>query len=130
MNLQDGSNKMSKSDPADNSRINMTDSVDLMVKKIKKAKTDTLPMPSHVDELKNRPEVDNLVSIYAALSGHTKEQVVAEFFGSGFGVFKPRLADLAVDELTDITGQSADDAKALIMKARAHWFTNDNAAHA
>jgi tryptophanyl-tRNA synthetase len=99
MNLQDGSKKMSKSDPADNSRINMTDSVDLMVKKIKKAKTDTLPMPSHVDELKGRPEVDNLVSIYAALSGLTKEQVVAEFVGAGFGVFKPRLADLAVEAL-------------------------------
>jgi tryptophanyl-tRNA synthetase len=77
----------------------MTDSVDLLVKKIKKAKTDTLPMPSHVDELKGRPEVDNLVSIYAALSGQTKEQVVAEFVGAGFGVFKPRLADLAVEAL-------------------------------
>lgn len=108
MNLQDGSKKMSKSDPGDNSRINMTDSVDLLVKKIKKAKTDSLPMPAHVDELKGRPEVDNLVSIYAALAGQTKAQVVAEFVGAGFGVFKPRLADLAVEALGPIMTSMAN----------------------
>ena len=103
MNLQDGSKKMSKSDPADNSRINMTDSVDVIAKKMKKARTDTLPMPSHVDELKDRPEVNNLVGIYAAFADMTKEHVVAEFSGQGFGVFKPRLADLAVEKLGPIT---------------------------
>jgi tryptophanyl-tRNA synthetase len=103
MNLQDGSKKMSKSDPADNSRINLTDSVDVIAKKMKKARTDTLPMPSHVDELKDRPEVDNLVGIYAAFAEMTKEAVVAEFAGQGFGVFKPRLADLAVEKLGPIT---------------------------
>jgi tryptophanyl-tRNA synthetase len=103
MNLQDGSKKMSKSDPADNSRINMTDSVDVIAKKMKKARTDTLPMPSHVDELKDRPEVDNLVGIYAAFAEMTKEAVVAEFAGQGFGVFKPRLADLTVEKLGPIT---------------------------
>ena len=103
MNLQDGSKKMSKSDPADNSRINMTDSVDVIAKKMKKARTDTLPMPRHVDELQDRPEVNNLVGIYAAFADMTKEQVVAEFSGQGFGVFKPRLADLAVEKLGPIT---------------------------
>jgi tryptophanyl-tRNA synthetase len=107
MNLQDGTKKMSKSDPADNSRINMTDSVDVIAKKMKKARTDTLPMPSHVDELKDRPEVDNLVGIYAAFAEMTKEAVVAEFAGQGFGAFKPRLADLAVEKLGPITSKMA-----------------------
>jgi tryptophanyl-tRNA synthetase len=105
MNLQDGTKKMSKSDPADNSRINMSDSVDVIAKKMKKARTDTLPMPSHVDELNDRPEVNNLVNIYAAFSEMSKEAVVAEFAGQGFGVFKPRLADLAVDKLGPITAR-------------------------
>jgi tryptophanyl-tRNA synthetase len=103
MNLQDGSKKMSKSDPSDNSRINMTDSVDVIAKKLKKARTDTLPMPSHVDELKDRPEVNNLVGIYAAFAEMTREAVVAEFAGQGFGVFKPRLADLAVEKLGPVS---------------------------
>ncbi len=105
MNLQDGTKKMSKSDPADNSRINMSDSVDMIAKKMKKARTDTLPMPSHVDELNDRPEVNNLINIYAAFSEMSKEAVVAEFAGQGFGVFKPRLADLAVDKLGPITAR-------------------------
>lgn len=103
MNLQDGSKKMSKSDPADTSRINLTDSIDVIAKKLKKARTDTLPMPSHIDELKDRPEVDNLVGIYAAFADMTKEAVVTEFAGAGFGVFKPRLADLAVEKLGPVT---------------------------
>jgi tryptophanyl-tRNA synthetase len=107
MNLQDGSKKMSKSDPADTSRINMTDSVDVISKKLKKARTDTLPMPSHIDELNDRPEVNNLINIYAAFADMTKEAVVAEFAGAGFGVFKPRLADLAVEKLGPITTKIA-----------------------
>ena len=103
MNLQDGSKKMSKSDPSDNSRINLTDSVDIISKKLKKARTDTLPMPNHIDELKDRPEVNNLVGIYAAFAEITKEAVVAEFAGLGFGAFKPRLADLAVEKLGPVT---------------------------
>ena len=108
MNLQDGSKKMSKSDPSDNSRINLTDSVDVIAKKMKKARTDTLPMPSHVDELKDRPEVNNLVSIYAAFAETTKEAVVAEFAGLGFGAFKPRLADLTVEKLGPVTSNIAE----------------------
>lgn len=105
MSLQDGTKKMSKSDPADTSRINLTDSVDTMTKKLKKARTDTLPMPVHLDELKDRPEVDNLVGIYAALGDMTKESVVAEFAGTGFGVFKPRLAELAVEKLAPLSAK-------------------------
>jgi tryptophanyl-tRNA synthetase len=103
MNLQDGSKKMSKSDPADNSRINLTDTVEVIAKKMKRARTDTLPMPSHIDDLKDRPEVNNLVGIYAAFTETTKEAVVNEFAGQGFGIFKPRLADLVVERLGPIT---------------------------
>lgn len=108
MNLQDGNKKMSKSDPADTSRINLTDSVDVISKKLKKARTDTLPMPSHIDELQGRPEVNNLVGIYAAFADMTKEAVIAEFAGQGFGIFKPRLADLAVEKLGPITARMSE----------------------
>lgn len=103
MNLQDGTKKMSKSDPADLSRINLNDDSDTIARKFKKARTDQFPMPETLDELKSRPEVDNLVGIYAALSDTTKETVVNEFNGAGFGVFKPKLADLAVEKLAPIT---------------------------
>jgi tryptophanyl-tRNA synthetase len=103
MNLQDGTKKMSKSDPAELSRINLSDDADAIARKIKRARTDPDPIPETVDGLAGRPEVDNLVGIYAALDGVTKAQVVAEFAGKGFGVFKPALADLAVAKLSPIT---------------------------
>ena len=103
MSLRDGSKKMSKSDPSDNSRINLTDSADVIAKKIRKAKTDAGVIPETAEELEDRPEVANLISIYAALSGKTDDQVLAEFAGQGFGVFKPALADLAVARLQPIT---------------------------
>jgi tryptophanyl-tRNA synthetase len=96
MNLQDGSKKMSKSDPAELSRINLTDSDDVIIRKMKKARTDAEPLPLEEAGLKGRPEVDNLVGIYAALSDTSKQAVLDEFAGSGFGTFKPKLADLAV----------------------------------
>lgn len=108
MSLQDGTKKMSKSDPADTSRINLTDSVDVIAKKFKKARTDTLPMPCHVDELADRPEVNNLIGIYAAFADTTREAVVAEFAGAGFGAFKPKLADLAVAKLGPITSRMSE----------------------
>ncbi|MEN9874976.1 MAG: hypothetical protein RL186_1873 [Pseudomonadota bacterium] len=108
MSLQDGTKKMSKSDPADNSRINLSDSVDVIAKKFKKARTDTLPMPTHVDELADRPEVNNLIGIYAAFAEMTKDAVVAEFAGQGFGTFKPKLADLAVEKLGPLSARLAD----------------------
>ena len=103
MSLRDGLSKMSKSDPSDNSRINLTDNADTIAKKIRKAKTDPGEIPGTKDGLEGRPEVANLVGIYAALSETTDEAVLAEYEGQGFGVFKPALADLAVEKLGPIT---------------------------
>lgn len=103
LSLKDGTKKMSKSDPADNSRINLTDSADLISKKIRKAKTDAGVIPETVEELEGRPEVANLVGIYAALSDKTDAEILAEYVGAGFGVFKPALADLAVAKLAPVT---------------------------
>ncbi|MEO1305765.1 MAG: tryptophan--tRNA ligase [Pseudomonadota bacterium] len=106
MSLKDGTKKMSKSDPAETSRINLIDDSDTIAKKIKKAKTDTLgDMPESLEEMEARPEVANLVGIYAALAGLSDEQVLAEYGGKGFGTFKPALADLAVEHLAPITEQ-------------------------
>jgi tryptophanyl-tRNA synthetase len=103
MSLRDGTKKMSKSDPSDQSRINLTDDADTIAKKIRKAKTDPEPLPDSLDGLRDRPEAKNLVNIYAALAGHTPEQVVADYAGAQFGSFKPALADLAVAKLEPIT---------------------------
>ena len=103
MSLRDGTAKMSKSDPSDNSRINLTDDADTIAKKIRKAKTDAGEIPGTKEGLEGRPEVANLVGIYAALSGQTDEAVLAQYEGQGFGVFKPALADLAVEKLGPIT---------------------------
>ena len=103
MSLRDGTKKMSKSDPSDQSRINLTDDADQIAAKIRKAKTDPEPLPETVEGLKDRPDARNLVNIYAALAGHTVEQVIADFAGAQFGTFKPALADLAVAKLAPIT---------------------------
>ncbi|KRA47944.1 tryptophan--tRNA ligase [Devosia sp. Root635] len=105
MSLRDGTKKMSKSDPSDQSRISLLDNADAIAKKIKKATTDPEPLPETVDGLKGRAEADNLVGIYAALSDRTKEQVIAEFGGKGWGAFKPALADLAVAQLAPMAGE-------------------------
>jgi tryptophanyl-tRNA synthetase len=96
MSLRDGSAKMSKSDPSDMSRINLTDSDDLISQKVRKAKTDPEPLPDDPALLDGRPEAKNLVGIYAAVTGETVEQVLARFAGQGFGAFKPALADALV----------------------------------
>ena len=103
MSLRDGTKKMSKSDPSDQSRINLTDDADTIAAKIRKAKTDTEPLPDSLEGLKDRPEARNLVNIYAALAGHSPEQVIKDFAGAQFGTFKPALADLAVATLSPIT---------------------------
>ena len=103
MSLRDGTKKMSKSDPSDQSRINLTDDADTIAAKIRKAKTDPEPLPDSIDGLKDRPEARNLVNIYAALAGHTVDQVIGDFAGAQFGTFKPALADLAVAKLSPIT---------------------------
>lgn len=105
MSLRDGTKKMSKSDPSDLSRINLTDDADAIAKKIKKAKTDPEALPSEVDGLSGRPEADNLVGIYAALSGKSKDEVLADFGGQQFSAFKPALSDLAVEKLSPMTDE-------------------------
>ena len=103
MSLLDGTKKMSKSDPSDLSRINLIDTADDISKKIRKAKTDPEPLPETLDGLKERPEADNLVGIYAALAGTSKQAVIDEFVGKQFSDFKPALADLAVSILAPVT---------------------------
>ncbi|MBJ3763361.1 tryptophan--tRNA ligase [Maribius pontilimi] len=107
MSLRDGSKKMSKSDPSDASRINMTDDADTIAKKIRKAKTDPEPLPETYDGLKDRPDARNLVNIYAALSDMSRNDVMAQVGGQQFGQFKPALADLAVEKLSPISGEMA-----------------------
>ncbi len=107
MSFRDGTKKMSKSDPSDASRINMTDTADTIAKKIRKAKTDPEPLPESAEGLKDRPEARNLVNIYAALSDQSVDAVIAEVAGQQFGQFKPMLADLAVDKLSPISGEMA-----------------------
>jgi tryptophanyl-tRNA synthetase len=105
MSLRDGNAKMSKSDPSEYSRITMRDDADTIMAKIKKAKTDPEPLPSEMDGLADRPEAKNLVSIYAALAETSAEDVLREYGGQGFGVFKPALAEVAINTLAPITNQ-------------------------
>jgi tryptophanyl-tRNA synthetase len=103
--LRDGTAKMSKSDPSDMSRINLTDSPELIAQKIRKAKTDAEPIPMNAAGLEGRPEARNLVDIYAAFSGTTADAVAARFAGEGFGTFKSALADLVIEKLAPINGR-------------------------
>ncbi|TVQ56372.1 MAG: tryptophan--tRNA ligase [Rhodobacteraceae bacterium] len=105
MSLRDGTKKMSKSDPSDLSRINLTDDADTIAKKIRKAQTDPEPLPETVQGLADRPGADNLVGIYAALADTTKAAVVAQYAGQPFSAFKPALADLAVEKVAPIAGR-------------------------
>ncbi|HHX88404.1 MAG TPA: tryptophan--tRNA ligase, partial [Paracoccus sp.] len=103
MSLRDGTRKMSKSDPSDQSRINLTDDADTIAQKIRKAKTDAAPLPEALDGLESRPEARNLINIYAALDNRSPQDVLSEFAGQGFGAFKPKLADLAVASLSPLS---------------------------
>jgi tryptophanyl-tRNA synthetase len=105
MSLRDGSAKMSKSDPSDMSRINLTDDADTIMSKVKKAKTDPEPLPSEAAGLEDRPEARNLVSIYAALADESVDAVLARFGGQGFGAFKPALGELLVAQLSPISAR-------------------------
>jgi tryptophanyl-tRNA synthetase len=102
MSLRDGTAKMSKSDPSDMSRINLTDDADLIMSKIKKAKTDAEAIPDNVEALEGRAEARNLVGIFAALSDSNVDGVVKQFSGKGFGAFKPALAELLIETLRPI----------------------------
>jgi tryptophanyl-tRNA synthetase len=107
MSLRDGSKKMSKSDPSDASRLNMTDDADTIAKKIRKAKTDTEGLPSEVKGLEDRPEARNLVNIYAGLADMSVEDVLRDVNGRQFSEFKPMLAELAVAKLAPISTEMA-----------------------
>ena len=105
MSLRDGSKKMSKSDESDYSRINMTDDADTIALKIRKAKTDPEPLPAALVELENRPEADNLVTIYAALAGESRAETLARFSGQNFSAFKASLVEVAVGHLAPINAE-------------------------
>ncbi|MEI9887429.1 MAG: tryptophan--tRNA ligase [Rhizomicrobium sp.] len=105
MSLRDGLKKMSKSDESDNSRINLTDDADTIAQKIRKAKTDPLPLPTDENAFKGRPEAENLLNIYAALADEPVAAVRERFAGQQFSTFKGTLADLAVAKLAPITGE-------------------------
>ena len=105
MSLRDGSAKMSKSDPSDQSRINLTDDADTIAAKVKRAKSDADLLPSEAAGLAGRPEAANLVNLMAALSDRSVAEVLADYGGKGFGVFKPALADMMVAKLAPITAR-------------------------
>ena len=107
MSLRDGTKKMSKSDSSDYSRINMTDDADAIALKIRRAKTDPQPLPQSISGLEHRPEADNLIGIYAALSGLTREEALGHFAGRNFSTFKEALSELAVEVLGRIGGEMA-----------------------
>ncbi|MEW9856011.1 tryptophan--tRNA ligase [Novosphingobium sp. M1R2S20] len=124
MSLRDGSAKMSKSDPSDMSRINLTDDADTIMQKVKKAKTDPEPLPSEKSGLEGRPEAANLVSIYAAMAGEDVPAVLSRFGGEGFGRFKPALGEVLVERLAPINARFMElrrdrDALDAILKAGA-----------
>lgn len=139
MSLRDGTAKMSKSDPSDMSRISLTDDPDTVMKKIKKAKTDPEPLPSDEEGLEPRAEAKNLVGIYAALTGKSVAEVLADHGGQGFGVFKPALGEVLIETLAPITErftQLKADQEALdailargAAQAREHGVPTLNAAY-
>ena len=105
MSLKDGTKKMSKSDPSDLSRINMTDSKDQIVNKIKKAKTDTSSLPNSEKDISKRPEVENLLGIYSSLNNQTLAKTIDEFNGKNFSEFKEKLADIVVEKILPISNE-------------------------
>ena len=105
MSLKDGLKKMSKSEASDLSRINLTDNKDQIINKIKKAKTDTLPLPSTIEELEKRPEAKNLIGIYSSLTNNTLQRSIDEFSGKNFSDFKEKLSEIIVNEINPISSK-------------------------
>jgi tryptophanyl-tRNA synthetase len=103
MSLKDGSRKMSKSELSDLSRINLTDNKDMVINKIKKAKTDPLPMPSNLRDLEERPEAKNLLGIYSSLTNSSLEKSIEMFAGKNFSEFKEKLSEVLVDRIQPIS---------------------------
>jgi len=127
MSLRDGSSKMSKSDPSDMTRINMMDDADAIAKKFRKARTDPEPLPSEEAGLKDRPEAENLVGIYAALAGIAREEVLREFGGGQFSSFKEELTGIAVEKLGPI---GAETKRLMDDPAHIDAILSDGAARA
>ncbi len=125
MSLRDGSAKMSKSDPSDMSRINLTDDAETIMSKVRKAKTDPEPLPDTIEGLEGRPEARNLVGIYAAMTDTTPADVLAQFGGQGFGAFKPALGELLATKLGPIAERfralkaNPDEVDAILAKGAA-----------
>ena len=105
MSLKDGTKKMSKSEVSDLSRINLTDDKDLIMNKIKKSKTDTLPLPSNLIELDTRPEAKNLLGIYSSLTNSTFEKTINEFSGKNFSEFKEKLSEVMIEKINPISNK-------------------------
>ena len=105
MSLRDGTKKMSKSDPSDMSRINLSDDADTIAQKFRKARTDPDPLPDSYEDLKDRPEARNLIDILAGLQGRSSEEVMGDVAGQGWGQFKPYLAEVAVETMGPITSE-------------------------
>jgi tryptophanyl-tRNA synthetase len=105
MSLKDGMKKMSKSDPSDLSRINLTDDKDQIKNKIKKAKTDPLPMPSELNNLSERPEAENLLGIYSSLKNQKLEKSISDFNGKNFSEFKGKLSEILVEKISPISNE-------------------------
>ena len=105
MSLKDGTKKMSKSDMSDLSRVNLTDDRDLIINKIKKAKTDPMPLPNSLNELNTRPEAKNLIGIYSSLTNFTLEQTINEFSGKNFSEFKEKLSQVLVEKIDKISNE-------------------------
>jgi tryptophanyl-tRNA synthetase len=103
MSLKDGIKKMSKSDPSDLSRINLTDDKDQIINKIKKAKTDPLPLPGGIDNLAERPEAENLLGIYSSLKNQNLEKSIMEFNGKNFSEFKEKLSEVLIERIEPIS---------------------------
>tara|TARA_A100001388_G_C28730748_1_gene481334 strand:- start:388 stop:1389 length:1002 start_codon:yes stop_codon:yes gene_type:complete len=103
MSLKDGRKKMSKSDPSDLSRINLTDNDDDIIRKINKAKTDTDPFPENIENLKKRPEIENLIGIYSSLTGEKIENVLKDFKGKNFSIFKNKISEVVVKTISPIS---------------------------
>ena len=105
MSLKDGTKKMSKSDPSDQSRINMTDDKDLIVSKIKKAKTDSSKLPENDKDINDRPELKNLYGIFSSVQNQTLELTINEFKGKNFSEFKNKLAEVLVEKIYPISNE-------------------------
>ena len=127
MSLRDGTKKMSKSDESDQSRINLTDDADTIANKVRRARTDPNPLPENKDGLAGRPEAENLLSIYAALSDRKLDEVIGEFAGKQFSEFKNALADLTVSKLSPI---SAEMRRLMADPAEIDRVLRDGAARA